>query len=254
MNDKRKKEITIFGISGIPEIEPGFDLGNIISKFLVGNFRPLNGDIIVIAQKIISKSENCISDISLIEPSREALRISKITDKDPKLVQLILNNSREIIRASKGVLIVETTYGYICANAGVDSSNMNQENLYSFLPSNPDESAYKIRETVKKNFNVNVGVIISDTFNRPWRIGSINVALGFSGFDPLLNLIGEKDDFGNILKSTLVNVADEIASSAQLVMGESSRVPVALVRGYGFKESNLKGYDLFRDKDKDLFR
>ena len=126
--------------------------------------------------------------------------------------------------------------------------------MYTFLPPNPDESANKIREIIKKNFRVDVGVIISDTFNRPWRIGSINVALGFSGFDPLLNLIGEKDDFGNPLKSTLVNVADEIASSAQLVMGENSRIPVALIRGYAFQESEMKGYDLFREKNKDLFR
>ena len=126
--------------------------------------------------------------------------------------------------------------------------------MYTFLPPNPDESANKIREIIKKNFRVDVGVIISDTFNRPWRIGSINVALGFSGFDPLLNLIGEKDDFGNPLKSTLVNVADEIASSAQLVMGENSRIPVALIRGYAFQESEMKGYDLFREKNKDLFK
>ena len=253
MNDRKKNKITILGISGIPEVKPGSDIGEIISNYLEEDLSPLNGDIIVVAQKIISKSENCISDISLIEPSNEAIRISQVTEKDPKLVQLILNNSKEVIRASEGVLIVETNYGFICANAGVDSSNLN-DNLYTFLPLNPDESANKIREIIKKNFRVDVGVIISDTFNRPWRIGSINVALGFSGFDPLLNLIGEKDDFGNPLKSTLVNVADEIASSAQLVMGENSRIPVALIRGYAFQESEMKGYDLFREKNKDLFR
>lgn len=254
MRSKKNNQITIFGIQGIPEIKSGFNLGVIICQNLMTEYKPLNGDIIVIAQKVVSKAENCIVDLELVKPSEKAKRISRITQKNPRLVQLILNETKEIIRVTKGVLIVETNYGYICANAGIDSSNLSENNLLSVLPSNPDKSADNIRNIINNKFGVKIGVIISDSFNRPWRKGSINVALGISGFNPFLNLIGEKDDFGNPLKSTLVNIADEIACAAQLVMGENSRIPVAAVRGFNLEKSNMKGYDLLREKENDLFR
>ena len=251
---KNNNQIIISGILGIPEIKSGFNIGEVICKYLKEKLHPHNGDIIVVAQKIISKAENCLVDLKSIEPTNEAKKISNITEKDPRLVQLILNNSKEIIKAKKGILIVETIYGYICANAGIDTSNLKEKDSVSFLPLNLDKSAEVIKESIKDFFGVEVAVIISDSFNRPWRKGSINVALGFSGLDPFVNLIGEKDDFGKPLKSTLVNVADEISSAAQLVMGENSRVPVALVRGYKYQKANSKGYEIFREKEKDLFR
>ena len=254
MKLENNNQITILGIRGIPEIKSGFNLSDIICENLMEQCKPLNGDIIVIAQKVVSKAENRLVNLNLVKPSEKAKIIGRITQKDPRLVQLILNESREIIRATKGVLIVETKYGYICANAGIDSSNISKENFHSILPPNPDKSADNIRNNINNKFGVEIGVIISDSFNRPWRKGSINVALGISGFHPFLDLIGEEDDFGNTLKSTVVNIADEIACAAQLVMGENSRIPVATVRGLNLEKSNMRGYDLLRERKNDLFR
>ena len=242
-------------IPHLPEIGSGENIGHlIVEQCLLNNTFPCDGDLIVVAQKIVSKSENAVVKLSTKIPTDEAYRLAETVGKDPRLVQIILDQSRRIVRATHGVLIVETHHGLVCANAGVDQSNIQGDEIVTFLPVEPDRSAETIRETFLCRTGRKVGVVISDTFNRPWREGSINVAIGIAGFDPLIDLRGTKDDFNREMTTSVVSLADEVASMAQLVMGEAGRVPAAIVRGVEWKPGDYSKTRLLRPANRDLFR
>ncbi len=248
--------IQIIGIKGIPIIKPGDKIAEIIFNS-IQNQSPLeNKDIIVIAQSIISRAEGRVVNWTEIDPTPEAIKLGKELDKDPRIVSLILNESVSISRKGQGKLIVELKSGIICANAGIDRSNSGGNDLVTLLPEDPDKSAQQIREKIKEFSGLDIGVIISDTHGRPFRNGAINIALGISGFENgLLSYAGKKDLFNYELESSIVNVVDELASAAELVMGESDEaIPVVLIRGYKFNIGNDRSKSLIREKESDLFR
>ncbi len=212
-----------------------------------------DGDILIITQKIISKQEGSIVNLSQVMPSLLATGIASAYKKDPRIVQLILDQSKRIIRMNDGVIIVETPHGLVCANAGVDESNVKDGHV-TILPKNADESAKKLQQEIQKKTGKNVAVIISDTFGRPFREGQTNCAIGISGISSITDYVGTKDTFGKILHVTAIAIADEICSAAELVMGKALQTPIAIVRNY--KISNSKGSvnDLLRKRSTDLFR
>ena len=214
-----------------------------------------DGDILVVSQKIVSKAEGRSVDLGTITPSKKATRLARVHRKDPRLVELILRESRKIVRARSGVLITETHHGFICANAAIDQSNVKGESQALLLPIDPDKSAFNIRKEIRRLLGKDVAVIIADTFGRPFRNGQTNVAIGVSGIDPIRSYVGTKDMYGKKLRVTEIAVADEIASAAELVMGKAIRVPVAIVRGYKFKPVRRSSIQsLVRDRSRDLFR
>lgn len=217
-------------------------------------------DILIVAQKIISKSESRLVDMESIVPSDRALELSKVHEKDPRLIQLILNESKKIVRLTNKHIIVQTKQGFICANAGIDQSNVSKDPRFVLmLPENPDRSARKLREDIFEITKKNVSVIISDTFGRPFRNGQTNVAIGISGINPIKSYIGTPDQNGRVLKVTEIAIADEIASAAELVMGKTLQVPVAIVRGYDYEfvksdiEKKIEISILIRNEKDDLF-
>ena len=252
---KMSDEIRAIPVFGLPEIESGADIGRLIAdQCLMNNTLPCDGDLIVVAQKIVSKSEDAVVELCHQTPTDETDYLAQIVGKDPRLVQVILDQSKRVVRAVPGVLIVETHHGFICANAGVDQSNIQGDQLVTTLPVDSDRSAELIRGAFLCRTGRKVGVVISDTFNRPWREGSINVAIGIAGFDPLKDLRGTKDDFNRDMTTSVVSLADEVASMAQLVMGEAGRVPAAIVRGVEWKPGDYSKTRLLRPANRDLFR
>ena len=247
--------VSAIPVVGLPEIVPGDDLGVLIAEQLVVNGTALaDGDLVVVAQKVVSKSEGAVQLISEQVPGAEALELAETLGKDARIVQIVLDQSKRVVRAVPGVLIVETVHGFICANAGVDQSNIETEGLVTTLPVDSDRSAKVIRETLAELSGCDVGVLVSDTFNRPWREGSINVAIGVAGLDPLKDLRGTIDDFEREMTTSTVSLADEVASTAQLVMGESGRIPVAIVRGVDWEPGDYPAGRLIRPANRDLFR
>lgn len=258
-------ELSFCGLAGFPMVEPGDDLAQFIIDAIRDNKRQLqDGDVIVIAQKVVSKAENRYLDLRTIEPSERAIELSKKVQKDPRKVQAILNESNEVVRAVPGVLIVEQKNGFVQANAGIDQSNIDvpgidPEEICLLLPENSDESAAKIREKIRGASGREVGVIINDSLGRPWRVGTLGLAIGVSGFTALEDYIGGQDIYGRELQVTQVGAADELAAGASIVMGQTTeKTPVVLVRGYHPKEpieDGLKGVGpLIRAKEFDLFR
>ncbi|AIF84289.1 F420-0:gamma-glutamyl ligase [Candidatus Nitrososphaera evergladensis SR1] len=248
--------ITVIPVKVNGDIAPKSDLGSTILESLGANGIELqDGDILVVAQKAVSKAEGRIIDLAKVKPSRKAIRLAKELHKDPRIVQLILDEAREIVTIKNGIIITETRHGFICANSGVDQSNLARDNAAILLPANPDSSARRLREFVKKQQNRNVAVVITDTFGRPFREGQTNIAVGVAGIKPIKNYIGKKDMFGRKLRVTEIAVADEIASAAELTMGKSAGIPVVLVRGYEFEHvSRASVKDLLRPKKQDIFR
>ncbi|MGC2668161.1 MAG: coenzyme F420-0:L-glutamate ligase, partial [Candidatus Nitrosopolaris sp.] len=214
------------------------------------------GDILVVAQKVISKAEGRLIDLKLVNPSEKSLQIAKQNDKDPRLIELILNESVDILRLARGILIVETKRGLICANAGVDQSNVEKSNDYAaLLPEDADLSARELRHSLKRKTGIDVAVVITDTFGRPFREGQINVAIGIAGIQPIKSYIGTLDMYGKKLKVTEIAVVDEIASAAELQMGKSERIPVVIIRGYVYQMVETSSLSqLLRARGKDLFR
>jgi coenzyme F420-0:L-glutamate ligase/coenzyme F420-1:gamma-L-glutamate ligase len=232
------------------DVKRGDDLGPLIIR----SAELQDGDIVVIAQKIVSKSEGRVVDLGKVRPSKKAARLAKELKKDPRVVQLILDEAKEIVLAKSGIIITETRHGLVCANSGVDQSNLAGENSAVLLPKNPDGTARKLRAYFRQS-GKDVAVIITDTFGRPFREGQTNVAVGVAGLNPVRNYIGKKDMFGRKLHVTEIAVADEIASAAELVMNKSDGVPAALVRGYPFeKDGKASSKRLMRSKKTDLFR
>jgi coenzyme F420-0:L-glutamate ligase/coenzyme F420-1:gamma-L-glutamate ligase len=238
------------------DISKGDDVAGIIIKAIKErNQSLLENDVVVITHKIISKAEGKTIDLSTIIPSEESNKISLNTGKDPRLVELIISQSNEIVKIERDIIIAETKHGFVCANAGIDASNVGKSsNHVVLLPDDPDESARRIRNDIKSRTNVNISVIISDTFGRPFRTGQVNVAIGSAGINPVLSYVGNTDMYGKILKVTEIAIADELASAAELVMGKSSRIPVVIVRGCNYISGDYSIPQIIRSKEEDLFR
>jgi coenzyme F420-0:L-glutamate ligase / coenzyme F420-1:gamma-L-glutamate ligase len=248
-------QVSAIPVLGLPEIVVDDDLGAlIVGRCEATGIELLDGDLVVVAQKVVSKAEGAIRVIAYQVPSPEAIELAGTLGKDPRIVQIVLDQSRRVVRAVPGVLIVETVHGFICANAGVDQSNIELDGVVTILPVDSDRSAREIRDRLRELTGCEVGVLVSDTFSRPWREGSTNVAIGVAGFDPLRDLRGSNDDFDREMTTSTVSLADEVASTAQLVMGESGRVPVALVRGVDWIPGEYSADRLLRPAERDLFR
>lgn len=239
----------ILAVEGMPEVGEGDDLASLIEQ----RFRLASGDIVVVAQKIVSKTEGRLRHLADVEPGPQAAAIASTLEADPRLIQVILDESVRIVRADRA-LIVETRHGFVCANAGVDHSNVPGEDAVSLLPDDPDASAERLRDRLRELAGVELGVIVADTFGRAWRMGIANVALGVAGVPALIDLRGGLDDVGKELKATVIAVADELAAAAELVMGKTGRVPVAVIRGYRTAAPPGNGRDLIRPAELDLFR
>jgi len=233
--------------------EKEITVGDDLSELILSSGNILDGDIIVIAQKIISKQEGRIVELSSVSPSLLAQGISSQYGKDPNIVELILSESKRIVRMKNGVIIVETHNGFICANAGIDESNV-VDGFATLLPLNSDTSAQIIRANIFKKTGKNVAIIISDTFGRPFRMGQTNFAIGVSGLTPILDYTGTLDSFKRILRVTAIAIADELSASAELVMEKAKKCPVAIIRDYSFNSGENKINDLIRPENEDIFR
>ncbi len=231
------------------EIEPDDDLVDLILKSSEVN----DGDILVFSQKIVSKNDGRILSLSSVNPSLLANGIASSYGKDPRLVELILSESKRIVRMENGIIIVETKHGFVCANAGIDESNV-QDGYATLLPDNPDQSANLLKGKIEQKTGKNIAVIISDTFGRPFRLGQTNVAIGIAGLEPILDYNGKPDTFGKIMQVTAIAIADEICSASELVMGKVEKCPIAIVRNYNFNLSDAKIQKLLRSEHDDLFR
>ena len=254
-----EQTLTLYAVKGIPLVKPGDDLFEIINKAISKSSERLqNGDILVIAQKIVSKVENRIISLNDVEPSREALKIALETDKDPRQIELVLRESREIIRHRPGVIIVEQNLGIIMANAGIDHSNIENEGdeeQVLLLPEDPDETCRKLQTQIRETLNVSIGVIINDSVGRAWRVGTTGLAIGVAGLPAVVDLRGKKDIFGRELLVSEQAVADELASAASLLQGQASeKLPVVIVRGFNSKAPHQNASALIRNKDMDMFR
>ena len=231
------------------EVEPSDD----ISELITSSSQLQDGDILVIAQKIISKQEGRSVDLSTVKPSLLSEGISSQYQKDPRITELILSESKRIVRMKNGILIVETNDGIICANAGIDESNV-REGFATLLPLNSDQSAKNIRDKIFKITNKDIAVIVSDTFGRPFRMGQTNCAIGIAGLSPITDYEGTQDTFGKTLRVTAIAIADEISAASELVMGKTLKTPVAIVRGYLFQKGEHGTDELIRPEPEDLFR
>jgi coenzyme F420-0:L-glutamate ligase / coenzyme F420-1:gamma-L-glutamate ligase len=248
------KRLEIIGIEGLGEVKRGDSVARIILEGCARlSLSLVADDILVVAHKIVSKAEGRMISLAEVSPSAKALELSKQLGKDASVLEVILKESRRIIRTGGGTIIVETHHGFVCANAGVDLSNVGLGQV-ALLPQDPDRSAREIREQIRQLIGVTPAVIISDSFGRPWRLGTVDVAVGVAGFQPLKDDRGKKDRYGYELRASVAAVADEIASAAELVMGKRDGVPAALIRGYVREREEGSATELLRPETEDLFR
>ena len=248
-------EVRILSVPGMPIIVPGDDLAGLIQQAAERAALDLqDGDIVVVTQKIVSKAEGCLVSLAEVTPSPLAATFAEQWDKDARQVEVVLQASRRIVKMDRGVIIAETHHGFICANAGVDRSNMEGDDVVAVLPPDPDASARAIRDRFREQTGVDVAVIISDTFGRPWREGLVNVAIGLAGMQANVDYTGQYDAQGYELKVTALSVADELAAAAELVMNKLDNVPVAVIRGYDYPRGDGDLNQLIRDPERDLFR
>jgi coenzyme F420-0:L-glutamate ligase/coenzyme F420-1:gamma-L-glutamate ligase len=250
--------VEIVALDGIPEINPGDGLAAILGDAIerTADLLPLReDDVLVVTQKIVSKAENAIVDLTTVEPRSEAIKFAERWDRDPRQIEVVLREARRVVRMERGVLITETHHGFVCANGGVDASNVGPEsgNVVTLLPRDPDASARAIREAVQARFGVDVPVIVSDSFGRPWRWGIVDVAIGVSGLVPIEDLRGTPDADGRIMKSTVRAAADEIASAAELALGKTGGRPAAVVRGAQPRRGEGAIADAIMPREFDLF-
>lgn len=247
--------VRISPVEGLPEIEPGFELGRAIAK----SGRPGYGDVVVISQKAVSKAEGRVVDLADVQPGAEAASLSAELDRDPRLIELILAESRSVVRldGERGILITETSHGFVCANAGIDSSNSGGDDLVVLLPEDPDRSAREIRQAIAEQCGARPAVVVSDSFGRAWRLGQVEVAIGCAGLDPLDDWRGRPDSGGRELAATEIGIADELAAAADLARDKTSRTPAVLIEGLGrfVRLDDGPGCSTqLRRRDEDLFR
>jgi coenzyme F420-0:L-glutamate ligase/coenzyme F420-1:gamma-L-glutamate ligase len=251
--------LQLFALRHFPLVKPGDDLAVQISQSLIDNELTLqDGDIVVLAQKIVSKAENRYRTLKDITPRDEAIRLAKETGKDPRAVELVLQESNRVLRYRYGSIVVEHKLGFVHANAGIDQSNLPDNadsEMALLLPEDSDASANTLRNALQKKYGVNIGVVINDSFGRAWRLGTVGISIGIAGFDPLLDLRGQPDLFGRKLEITQVGLGDEIAAAASLLMGQAGEgVPVVILRGLQLPEAAGSVQTLLRKPDEDMFR
>ncbi len=249
------RTISLTAIEGIPMVKAGDDLAALIAGRLdATGLRLEPGDILVVCQKVVSKAEGRVVNLKDFEPSEFARNYARRWEKDPRAVEIVLRQTNRIVRNDRGVLIVETGPGWVCANAGVDESNSLEDDRAILLPEDPDASARRLRDQIRRRLDVTVAVLITDTFGRPWRDGLTEVCLGIAGMNPILDLRGTNDLGGRELHHTVVAIADEIASAAGLLMEKSAAIPAVLVRGYEYEPFDGSARVLIRPAEADLFR
>jgi coenzyme F420-0:L-glutamate ligase / coenzyme F420-1:gamma-L-glutamate ligase len=249
------RSITLSAIEGIPLVNKGDDLARLIASGIEKTGLKLQaGDIVVICQKVVSKAEGRVVDLKTIAPSEFANSLAKRWEKDPRAVELVLRQTNRIVRNDRGVIIVETGQGWVCANAGVDESNSLTDDSAILLPEDPDASAARIRAGLKNLCGLEIAVLVTDTFGRPWRDGLTEICLGIAGMNPILDLRGTTDLGGRELQHTVVAIADELAAAAGLLMEKAAAVPAVLVRGYAYQPFDGSAKVLIRPAEADLFR
>ncbi len=244
------KGMLVLPVEGIPEVRPGDDVAAMILS--AADLR--SGDVLVVTHKIVSKAEGRLVDLGAVEPSAFAKDFAARHGKDPRQIEVVLRESRRIVRMDRGIIISETRHGFVCANAGVDTSNVPGEDTVCLLPVDPDASAARLREAIAARTGLEVAVIISDSFGRPWREGITDVAVGVSGMRPLTDYRGQTDPHGYPLSASVLAVADELAAAAELVMGKTHGVPVAIVRNYAYDPAPGSARDLLMPPERDMFR
>ena len=259
MSADRAGRLEIVALAGLPEVHAGDDLAGFIADALreTAGILPLReDDVLVVTQKVVSKAEGAVVDLTAVQPRPEAVEFAARWDRDPRQIEVVLREARRIVRMTNGVLITETPHGFICANGGVDASNVGPGggSIVTLLPVDPDGSAAHIREALRNRFSVDVPVVISDSFGRPWRWGIVDVAIGIAGLAPLDDLRGIADADGRIMRSTVRAVADELASAAELALGKTAGRPVALIRGAAFRRGEATIRDALMAPENDLFR
>ena len=248
-------EVRVIGLPGLPIVSPGDDLVTLIVDAAQAAALALQeGDVLVVTQKIVSKAEGCLVALKDITPSPLAVRYAAQWGKDARSVEVVLQQSRRIAKMDRGVIIAETHHGFVCANAGVDQSNMEGQEVVALLPPDPDASARAIRAGIRERLGIEVAVIISDTFGRPWREGLVNVAIGLAGIEAIKDYTGMHDAQGYELRVTALAIADELAATAELVMNKLDNMPVAIIRGYDYPRGEGSLARLIRDPERDLFR
>jgi len=259
MADSPTGRLEVVALGGIPEIVPGDDLAALTVAALratPGALPLRDDDVLVVTQKVVSKAENAIVDLRTVEPRPEAVAFAERWERDPRQVEVVLREARRVVRMANGVVITETVHGFVCANGGIDASNVGPESgqIVTLLPADPDASALQIRAAVRDACGVDVPVVISDSFGRPWRWGIVDVAIGVSGLHPLEDLRGEPDHDGRVMRSTVRAVADELASAAELALGKVAGRPIALVRGASFPRGEGSIREALMPESTDLFR
>ena len=259
--DSRREpdHLEVIALEGIPEVRPGDDLAQMVVAALEATPNALparDDDVLVVTQKVVSKAEGAIADLATVEPRAEAVAFAERWERDARQVELVLRHAKRVVRMANGLVITETPHGFVCANGGIDASNVGPESgtIVTLLPDDPDASAGRIRAAVREATGVDVPVVISDSFGRPWRFGIVDVAIGVSGLLPLDDLRGTRDHDGRVMKSTVRAVADELASAAELTLGKRSGRPVALVRGAAFTRGEASIRDVVMTESFDLFR
>jgi len=251
------RKIEVIGLYYDKEIKRGDDIGRIIIEVAKKmGIEISDGDVIVVTHKVVSKAEGRVVNLNRVRPSKKALEIAKMVNKDPRLVELILREAKEVLKIGDGHIITLTRHGIVCANAGIDRSNAGGEGNVVLLPENPDESAKRIRKTIKEVLGVDVAVIITDTYGRPFRMGVVNLAIGFSGINPYRDYRSKLDRNGYLMRVTRVAIVDEIASAAELVIGQGAEnTPFAIVRGVDYEKCEECGFkDIYMPKEKWLFK
>ncbi len=249
------QDVRIVALKSLPEISAGDDLARLIAGAAEREGHSLQrGCAVVVAQKVVSKAEGCIVDLRQIRPSPLAESFAQEHGRDARLIEVVLQQARRVVKMERGVLIVETHHGLVCANAGVDVSNVAGDDCVTLLPRDPDASAEALREGLRRLTGCDCAVVISDTFGRPWREGLTNVAIGAAGFHPLADYRGRRDRHGRLLRSTVIAVADELAAAAGLLMGKATGVPAVLVFGAALESGRGSARELIRPPERDLFR
>lgn len=252
--DQTPPDVRVIGLRGIPMIQRDDDLVAIIADAAAAQGTPIeDGDVVVVTQRIVSKAEGRVLPLDEFEPSPFARAYAERTEKDPRIVEAVLRESKRVIRQVGGVLITETHHGFKAANSGVDGSNVGGEDLVCLLPVDPDASCRALRDGLRERLGVEVAVVMTDTFGRPWRHGQTNVAIGVAGLLPFRDYVGMKDLDGRELRVTTICVADEIAGAAELVMGKLDAIPAALLRGYDYDRGEGRATEIVREMAMDLF-
>jgi coenzyme F420-0:L-glutamate ligase/coenzyme F420-1:gamma-L-glutamate ligase len=247
------KRLEILPVGDIPEVRLGDDLAALIIR-AAGDEMIEDGDVVVVTHKIVSKAEGRLVDLATVEPSALAKDFAARYDKDPRQIEIVLRESKRIVRMDRGIIISETHHGFVCANAGVDASNVPGDETVCLLPLDPDASARRLRDALASELGTDLAVIISDSFGRPWRQGITDVAIGVAGMEPLADYRGERDQHGHLLDASVLAVADELASAAELVMGKTVGIPVAVVRNYLYEAGPGTGRDLLMEPERNLFQ